>query len=140
MLEESTFHLPSKTFNEMYSYNEPLGIIFPDGGLWREQRKFAVKTLKQLGLGKNSLEKHIEIETLELNRYIATLIKSGQKQIRVDDFFDLPSLNVIWSLVNTSRFDYEDAHLKKMIELIDKFTMNNFVGPLGRNCQFNFLQ
>ena len=93
--------------------------------------------MKQLGLGKNSLEKHIEIETLELNRYLASLIKSGQRKIRVDDFFDLPSLNVIWSLVNTSRFDYDDAHLKKMIELIDKFTMNNFVGPLGKYINHN---
>ena len=26
MKEESTFHLPSKTFNEMYSFDKPLGI------------------------------------------------------------------------------------------------------------------
>ena len=87
MKEESTFHLPSKTFNEMYSFDKPLGmhsqeivyrrsncngdfidffflqgIIFPDGNLWKEQRKFAMKTLKQLGLGKNSLEHHIEVK------------------------------------------------------------------------------
>ena len=92
MKEESTFHLPSKTFNEMYSFDKPLGmhaqeivdrrsncihkiingdfidffflqgIIFPDGNLWKEQRRFAMKTLKQLGLGKNSLEHHIEVQ------------------------------------------------------------------------------
>ena len=131
MKEESTFHLPSKTFNEMYSFDKPLGIIFPDGNLWREQRKFAMKTLKQLGLGRNSLEHHIEAETAEVCRFLADRVNSGQTDIRIDEFFDLPCLNVIWSLVNTSRFDYEDKHLKKMIELIDKFTMNNFVGPLG---------
>ena len=131
MKEESTFHLPSKTFNEMYSFDKPLGIIFPDGNLWREQRKFAMKTLKQLGLGRNSLEHHIEAETGEVCRFLADQVNSGQNDIRIDEFFDLPCLNVIWSLVNTSRFDYEDKHLKKMIELIDKFTMNNFVGPLG---------
>jgi len=130
MTEDSTFHLPSRTFNEMYSFDEPLGIIFPDGYLWKEQRKFAVKTLKQLGLGKNSLERKIEEETFELCKYLSELVNSGQNLIRVDDFFDLPSLNVIWSLVNTSRFNYEDQHLKQMIELIDKFTMNSFVGPL----------
>ena len=26
MKEESTFHLPSKTFNEMYSFDKPLGM------------------------------------------------------------------------------------------------------------------
>lgn len=131
MTEESTHHLPSKTFNDMYSFDDkPLGIIFPDGNLWREQRKFAVKTLKQLGLGKNSLEHHIEIETTEVCKFLSNFVNSGNSKIRLDDFFDLPCLNVIWSLVNTSRFDYEDQHLKKMIQLIDKFTMNNFVGPL----------
>ena len=89
-----------------------------------------MKTLKQLGLGKNSLEHHIEIETTEVCKFLSNFVNSGNSKIRLDDFFDLPCLNVIWSLVNTSRFDYEDQHLKKMIQLIDKFTMNNFVGPL----------
>ena len=132
MMEQSTHHLQSQTFNEMYSYDEPLGIIFPDGYLWKEQRRFAVKTLKLLGLGKHSLEKHIEIETFEVCKYLTEKIERGETRVRMDDFFDLPCLNVIWSLVNTSRFDYDDLHLKKMIELIDRFTMNSFVGPLGK--------
>ena len=99
-----------------------------------------MKTLKQLGLGRNSLEHHIEAETGEVCRFLADRVNSGQTDIRIDEFFDLPCLNVIWSLVNTSRFDYEDKHLKKMIELIDKFTMNSFVGPLGmfKLYSFNF--
>ena len=97
-----------------------------------------MKTLKQLGLGRNSLEHHIEAETAEVCRFLADRVNSGPTDIRIDEFFDLPCLNVIWSLVNTSRFDYEDKHLKKMIELIDKFTMNNFVGPLGTYKLFSF--
>ena len=87
--------------------------------------------MKHLGLGRNSLEHHIEAETVEVCKFLADQVSSGPADIRIDEFFDLPCLNVIWSLVNTSRFDYEDKHLKRMIELIDKFTMNNFVGPLG---------
>ena len=37
-----------QTFDEIYSFDRPLGIIFPDGELWREQRKFGVKTLRQV--------------------------------------------------------------------------------------------
>ena len=88
MKEESTFHLPSKTFNEMYSFDKPLGIIFPDGNLWREQRKFAMKTLKQLGLGRNSLEHHIEAETAEVCRFLADRVNSGQTDIRIDGVLD----------------------------------------------------
>lgn len=108
-----------------------LGIIFPDGTLWRDQRKFAVKTLKDLGVGKNSLESCIQQETSEMISHLSELLTSDSVTLRIDDFFDLPCLNVIWSLVNTRRFSYDDKHMKKMIELIDKFTMNNYVGPLG---------
>ena len=98
-----------------------------------------MKTLKQLGLGRNSLEDHIEAETVEVCKFLADRVNSGPIDIRIDEFFDLPCLNVIWSLVNTSRFDYEDKHLKRMIELIDKFTMNNFVGPLGKHSNLSFV-
>ena len=151
MSQQSTFHLESKTFNEMYSFDEPLGnslsvyvlptksegyfifsgIIFPDGTLWKDQRKFAVKTLKDLGVGKNSLESCIQQETSEMILHLSELLTTDRVTLRIDDFFDLPCLNVIWSLVNTRRFSYDDKHMKKMIELIDKFTMNNYVGPLG---------
>ena len=108
-----------------------LGIIFPDGDLWKEQRRFAVKTLKELGVGKHSLEHCIDKETAEMISYLNEYISSNSQILRMDNFFDFPCLNVIWSLVNTSRFNYDDQHLKNMIELIDKFTMNNYVGPLG---------
>ena len=63
--------------------------------------------------------------------HLSELLTTDGVTLRIDDFFDLPCLNVIWSLVNTRRFSYDDKHMKKMIELIDKFTMNNYVGPLG---------
>ena len=50
--------------------------------------------------------------------------------MKLDDFFDLPCLNVMWSLVARGRFSYNDPALKKMIRLIDSFTMDPVVGPL----------
>ena len=87
--------------------------------------------MKDLGVGKNSLESCIQQETSEMILHLSELLTTDSVTLRIDDFFDLPCLNVIWSLVNTRRFSYDDQHMKKMIELIDKFTMNNYVGPLG---------
>lgn len=75
-----------------------LGIIFPDGELWKEQRRFAVRTLKELGVGKNSLSHCIEQETGEMIAHLNELITTEKVTLRMDDFFDLPCLNVIWSL------------------------------------------
>ena len=36
------------------------------------------------------------------------------------DLFDLPCLNIIWGLVNSSRFRYTDQTLKDQIHLINK--------------------
>ena len=32
-----------------YSYGRPLGVIIPDGALWKEQRRFVGRSLKMLG-------------------------------------------------------------------------------------------
>ena len=37
-------------------------------------------------------------------------VKSGV--VAMSDFFDLPSLNIIWGLINSSRFEYTDQKLK----------------------------
>ena len=31
-----------------YRYGRPLGVIFPDGALWKEQRRFVGRSLKML--------------------------------------------------------------------------------------------
>ena len=45
-------------------------------------------------------------------------------------FFDLPSLNVIWQLVCGRRFEYNDQSLIQMIEHIEAFTMEKYIGPI----------
>ena len=39
-----------------YRYGRPLGVIFPDGALWKEQRRFVLKCLRDYGFGKKSEE------------------------------------------------------------------------------------
>lgn len=46
------------------------------------------------------------------------------------NFFDMASLNVIWQLVCGRRFDYNDENLLQMIEHIEAFTMERFIGPI----------
>jgi len=130
MSENSVSHLPSKTFDEIYSFDRPLGIIFPDGGLWKEQRKFGVKTLRQLGVGKSSLEEKMIGESSKLVEFMHHKIKTQGNEVEMADFFDLPCLNIIWGLINSSRYEYDDEKLKEHIELINKFTMESAIGPL----------
>ena len=47
------------TEDEIFLFPIDQGVIFPDGPLWREQRRFMMRTLKEFGVGKRTMEEHI---------------------------------------------------------------------------------
>ena len=55
------------------------GIISSDGQLWQEQRRFALKHLKDFGFGKAGLEGVIQEEAEEITKYLATFDKKDFK-------------------------------------------------------------
>ena len=90
------------------------------------------RSLKQLGgeLGEG-MEERVVAEAKEVVRHLDGLLGGDNETVvKLNDFFDLPCLNVMWSLVASGRFSYNDPALKKMIRLIDSFTMDPVVGPL----------
>ena len=90
------------------------------------------RSLKQLGgdLGEG-MEERVVVEAKEVVRHLDGLLGGDNETVvKLDDFFDLPCLNVMWSLVASGRFSYNDPALQKMIRLIDSFTMDPVVGPL----------
>ena len=54
-------------------------------------------------------------------------------------FFDLPSLNVIWRVVCGRRFDYDDDHMMQMIDHIEAFTMERYIGPIVGTSALKFI-
>ena len=107
-------------------------MIFPDGALWKEQRRFVGRSLKMLGgdLGEGMevrafsfpfiyfcfgrrgfssfslffLEVRVVAEAREVVKHLEGLL-GGEDEVlvKMDDFFDLPCLNVMWSLVASGR-------------------------------------
>ena len=50
-------YMPALT--SLYAFDEKLGVIFADGPLWQNQRKFMAKTLKDMSAGAKPFESHI---------------------------------------------------------------------------------
>ena len=50
-------HMPALT--SLYAFDEKLGVIFADGPLWQNQRKFMAKILKDMSVGAKPFESHI---------------------------------------------------------------------------------
>uniref|UniRef100_A0A665TJJ2 Uncharacterized protein n=1 Tax=Echeneis naucrates TaxID=173247 RepID=A0A665TJJ2_ECHNA len=92
-------------------------IIFTNGHSWKEQRRFALFTLKYFGVGKRSLESSILNEFIYLSKEFAN--KKG-KPFNPHYIINKAVSNIICSLVFGQRFDYCDEKFLKMTHLVDK--------------------
>ena len=72
---------------------------------WTEQRRFTLKTLKEFGFGKSGMEEMIREE---LNEFVPFLLEESKNgSISVMNLFNISILNIIWRIVNGSRYDYK---------------------------------
>ncbi|XP_066504990.1 cytochrome P450 2D3-like [Hoplias malabaricus] len=90
------------------------GIILADYGLrWKEHRRFALMTLKNFGMGKQSMEDRILGETEHL---IERLEKSVGCSLNPQTLFHEAASNIIYLVLFGVRYDYNDDTLKKYIQ------------------------
>uniref|UniRef100_A0A8C2WQS7 Cytochrome P450 n=1 Tax=Cyclopterus lumpus TaxID=8103 RepID=A0A8C2WQS7_CYCLU len=92
--------------------SQGLGVIFSNGKIWKQQRRFALSTLKHFGFGKKSLKPVI----LEEFSYCAKEFKS--KPFDPHLILNNAVSNIICSLVFGHRFEYGD---EKFMELMSWF-------------------
>ncbi|XP_062250672.1 cytochrome P450 2J2-like [Platichthys flesus] len=96
-----------------------LGIIFTNGYLWKQQRRFALFTLKYFGVGKRSLESTIQDEFNHLSREFAGHEgKPFNPHLAINNAVS----NIICSLVFGHRFEYDDEKFLTLMKLIDTAT------------------
>uniref|UniRef100_A0A2K5JNE7 Cytochrome P450 n=1 Tax=Colobus angolensis palliatus TaxID=336983 RepID=A0A2K5JNE7_COLAP len=84
------------------------------GPAWREQRRFSVSTLRNLGLGKKSLEQWVTEEAACL---CAAFTDQAGRPFRPNSLLDKAVCNVIASLTYGRRFEYDDPRFLKLFEL-----------------------
>lgn len=89
---------PNGFFYRIRTFNERLGVVFSDGEFWDVQRKFSLKILRQMGMGRSNMIEQIEVESIEMVRYFRKQCKNG-RLIEMQHAFDIPVLNILWILV-----------------------------------------
>nr|AKH03506.1 cytochrome P450 3041B1 [Paracyclopina nana] len=112
-----------------------LGIINTDGTVWTEQRRFALKQLRDLGFGRKSLDS-IMIEEVDV------LIDQLDGLTSMDSTFNTPIINVLWQIVASKRFDPQEPRTKKLMGLLNmqfKHGLNRlaFFPLLGKILPYN---
>ena len=116
------------------------GIAYAEGQPWSSHRRFALKTLKDFGFGRNSLDDAIHEEANDL---IADLIETNEAdgEVRIQATFNVAVINVLWRLVASTRFDPKKEQTKELMaklnslfkggEAIHIYTFFEFLRPYG---------
>ncbi|XP_056011253.1 cytochrome P450 2U1-like isoform X2 [Ostrea edulis] len=118
------------------------GLVWSSGPLWKEQRTFALTTMRKFGFGRRCMESQI-IE--EVDCLMNELGKYENMAFDIQMLLNTSVSNVICSVLFGKRFDYENAKFKHLITLLNKlFTSVNasspaFIFPWLRHIKmFNF--
>uniref|UniRef100_A0A3B3ZSV7 Uncharacterized protein n=1 Tax=Periophthalmus magnuspinnatus TaxID=409849 RepID=A0A3B3ZSV7_9GOBI len=93
---------------------EEKGVILADYGTkWKEHRRFALTTMRNFGLGKQSMEQRI---LGELQHTINKLEKNTGKSLSAQVMFHNIASNVICLVLFAKRFEYDDEFIVKYVE------------------------
>jgi len=89
---------------------------------WRELRRFTLKSLRDLGLGKTGSEEAIIEETKVLVQSIENML-GGEKEgiIDTEKSFNCAALNIIWNLTAGQRFSYNDPKMRPLVKFTEDF-------------------
>eukprot|EP00092_Neocalanus_flemingeri_P024855 GFUD01026951.1.p1 GENE.GFUD01026951.1~~GFUD01026951.1.p1 ORF type:complete len:495 (-),score=88.71 GFUD01026951.1:186-1670(-) len=113
---------------------ETKGILFNKGEEFKELRRFTLKSLRDLGFGKNSSEEIVLEECRAVVEKIKQLMAENEGIVNLDKLFNKAALNVVWNLTAGERFEYEDERMHKLHCFLESFMLigKDIMGkPLG---------
>ena len=103
--------------------NRNLGIAGSSGSLWQQQRRFALKHLRDFGFGKQSLDSVIQDEaeyTIE-KLILESLSNERTHNVKMEGTFNIPVVNVLWRIVASYRNDPDSEENKMFMKRLGKF-------------------
>ena len=90
--------------------------MLTNGDQWSHQRRFALKTLKDFGFGKQFLESTINTEIDEM----ITKYSLHQGDIKIGSDFNIPVISILWKIVSGSRITMDSTESVRMVELVNE--------------------
>ena len=114
----SAFHRENLFFGD-----GPEGIIQTEGSHWSAQRRFSLKTLKDFGFGKQSLETTVNHE---IDLITDTFLAHEDEDYLLSQDFSVPIINILWQLIAGYRFTKENDHGLRVVENVNEAMATGF--------------
>ncbi|XP_039233958.1 cytochrome P450 2J6-like isoform X2 [Pipra filicauda] len=95
------------------------GVMFSNGHLWKQQRRFGLATMRKMGVGKKTQEYQLQEEACHLVEYLQ---KTNGKPLDPTMPVVHAVANVICSVIFGHCFSRDDENFHRLIESIDAIT------------------
>jgi len=95
------------------------GVAITNGAQWQHERRFMLRNLRNLGMGKSALEDAIHIEAEAIVEELKAL--HGKTVSETPFVFRTAALNMIWQLVAGKRYDSQSKEVVAIHEMNNKF-------------------
>ncbi|KAM4696315.1 cytochrome P450 2B11-like [Rhinophrynus dorsalis] len=110
-------------------YTQGHGVIFSNGDTWKQMRRFSMMTLKNLGMGKRSIEERVQEEAKCL---VEELKKTNGEPFDPTYYCSQVAGNIICAIIYGKRFEYDDPEFRRLMYIMDELfrSMTSFWGQL----------
>jgi len=115
-----------RPFNELRhgsGFGSPQGYLFSFGRVWKEQRRFALKNLKDLGFGRMSMEGLINTE---LNKLV-NLLKRKHEGIptSLNMVMNVSVVNALWVILVGEELSLDNPKLQTIVQAVEDMIRAN---------------
>lgn len=126
---------PKGIFYQTRTWGERKGVLLTDGELWKEQRRFLLKHLKDFGFGRKGMgevaKSEAEYMVKDVMKMIADNNNNGGYVTHMHNFFNTYILNTLWTMIAGLRYNPTDPQMIMLQQLLfDLFATVDMVGCL----------
>lgn len=101
------------------------GVFFTEGDLWKNQRRFTLRHLRDFGFGKQKMDEYIHEEVYILFDAISRITQkqSDPREMGLDLLTIMPAvaINTLWYIIAGTKNDLADENFMHLTKLVLKF-------------------
>ncbi|XP_045458371.1 probable cytochrome P450 303a1 [Melitaea cinxia] len=129
---------PKGIFYQTRTWGERKGVLLTDGELWKEQRRFLIKHLKEFGFGRKGMSEISSSEAKHMVDDVLEMLNNNKSAVvPMHNFFATYILNTLWTMMAGIRYKPSDPRMVLLQTILyELFSAIDMVGCLFSHFPF----